>query len=94
MTDYRAVTESGTMYTERNGVLHIESERTGLSVFKPAYCCAVDLKNAPRTNDKDFWDWVKSHEYAAVPVVGMSWIAVGFNEWRISRPIVSVEILD
>lgn len=95
MTNWRAVTESGSVWEYTHDILHIDSKRHGdRYAFKPWHIKVVDRRNIPGDSPKAQWEYIRALPNVEEPVVGLSLYAAGREDWRLSTPIASFEILE
>jgi hypothetical protein len=94
MTNFLAVTETGTTYRMQGGILLYESKRIGTFTFRPYRMAAFDRMAVKAETQNEFWEYVATLPEVKLPVVGLSFFAAGLSQWRLSTPVVSVEELE
>lgn len=85
MTDWRAVTATGTVYQEKHGRLYRNDYCSG-TIFT---LCSIPA-DVPESAGDRFWDWLKGFDGVDVPVEWGRIYVVTRDEWYVSSPVVSV----
>lgn len=90
MTNWEAVTETGTVWRYSEGILTVKSHRTGMQVFKPWTLKTLD-RNDPHTGPGGLRAWINdSPDLNGLPIVGKSIYAGSPDQWRLSTSVVKV----
>ena len=87
MTDWTAVTESGTVYQEKHGRLYRNDYCSGT-----IYSLRAVPADIPENMDATFWDWLKQFDEVDTPIEGERIYAVTRDEWYVGAPVVSVTV--
>jgi hypothetical protein len=91
---WRAVGKTGTTYTYRDGILTIDSKRSGHIVMKP-WTMQSSVRASSNENPLPLpWKGSDSWENVDVPRVGTHLYVANPSMWRISTEIQSVEQLE
>lgn len=84
MKDFIAITASGAVYRVQNGFLHYQGSQ-GEYGFKLAGVKCLD-----RTSTDLNWENLSELPSLDLPVKGLSMFLDGYDEWRLSTPVVQI----
>lgn len=87
-TDWTATTETGAEYKRDDDRLYVKGVYYHNGIIKRVPPQKVDEWRLARSID---WDFIRALPAVDKPVVGECIIALSFNEWRISTPVVEVK---
>lgn len=90
---FKAVTENGTVYEGGDGGRIRITDEYGPYTFMPLTMKAVFHEDIPDgLTYNQMFDHIRTLPEVEVPLVGASLYVAGFNEWRLSTAIETVEV--
>lgn len=95
---FRAVTENGTIYKYNGGTVFVyyKDDEDGYpkeTVYPMGFSVVDRDALSECTSNEEFWQMLRDAPQADAPEVGKSMYIYNFSNWRLSMPVISVEIL-
>lgn len=94
---FRAVTETGKVYRYTGGSVQIFDGGLLVENVRAVHFSVLDYEELLAANQDGgvgFWPFLRALPQADAPEVGKSMYISNFSSWKVSTPVVEVEILE